>query len=506
MEARLPAAVRIRQTVRLPCVLLLFACACPGAEPAWDDVFDPFDPSFPTGGTRLQSKKAAFERVLARRGPASLIRHLRELEPALAAIDKRIDKDYELYYESGRRYWGWRNANPGAAAPPGINRDYIDKEIASKLSLSIKRRERDFHAYVERRAGELVASAEHERVLGVLAAGLKDRDPYQRLRCAELLARIPGETKALRQRAVVEKHPVVAGAVVAAAGLSPEELRRVLSSAAWPVRLGAIAALERSGDVGALVEFMGKEEGRLRDDFAHALRSVTGQALGSDPAAWAAWWEANRSGWTAPERSGAPAGDGEVDRDNPPGVDSDGPVACFGIASSSNRMLYCVDPSPRGAWGMVRDALRASISALPDGVQFGVVVCGLPKPWIWRKKLTAAADATRSSALEFLGKIEPPPIADVHTGIMAALDLADAGRNKPAAADTMYLCVLRAPGAQLIGTPPKFWIAPQITQEVVGRNRILGVRIHALGISSGREAFYLQTITSQFGGTFRSAR
>ena len=32
------------------------------------------------------------------------------------------------------------------------------------------------------------------------------------------------------------------------------------------------------------------------------------------------------------------------------------------------------------------------------------------------------------------------------------------------------------------------------------------VRIHALGISSGREAFYLQTITSQFGGSFRPAR
>ena len=46
--------------------------------------------------------------------------------------------------------------------------------------------------------------------------------------------------------------------------------------------------------------------------------------------------------------------------------------------------------------------------------------------------------------------------------------------------------------------------SPQIGQEIPAHNRIRGVRIHAIGVSAPRDAFYLQDIARQFGGTWRS--
>lgn len=77
-----------------------------------------------------------------------------------------------------------------------------------------------------------------------------------------------------------------------------DTLTAALDDADWRVRSAAAWALARQGRddvVPALANRMRKEDGRLVDDLAAALRSVTGESLGTRPGAWLRLW-ADRTG------------------------------------------------------------------------------------------------------------------------------------------------------------------------------------------------------------------
>lgn len=486
----------------VPTVLVLSAMAA-AAEPGFNEVFDPFDGAWPIKGKRSQMRRAAFDREVARRGVALAIKSFAGFEDACQAIQKRLDKDYAKYLELARKWWGWRRAYEQSYArkhgrppatypiPPGLNKAFIDQELQFKATRSLKLKERLLHQWAMERVGELLFGLDaHDRAQAeaVLGNGLKHKNQHQRLRCARLLGRLPdapGIPGALR----TIQNPGVLAALVAGA---PEAAAApYLEHAAWPVRAGAIRALRRSGTrhaVEQLVAAHAREKGRLRDDAADALRAVTGERPGD----WKEWWSGAAADWAPPPKPPK----GEIDLSASPGVFSDGKVTCFGIATSSRALVYCVEAARADSWESLRDEVIRSVETLPDGAKFGIVVYGTEaKPW--RKKPANSDAGTRASAVAFLNKQKPSGGADLFAGLTAALKLAGGGRSAPPAADTIFLGTFFGQATGL------YEEARQAALEVLPQNELKGVRIHAWGKSGGGDSYYLQTICRQFEGTHK---
>ena len=483
---------------------LLFSALAGAGEPGFKEVFDPFHSAWPITGKRSQMRRAAFDRAVARRGVAKAIKSFSAFEDACDAVQKRLDKDHAAYLKLAQKWWGWRRAyersyakqhgRPPAAypIPPGLNKAFIDQELQFKATRALKLKERLLHQWAMQRAGELLPAADaHERAQAeaVLGNGLKHRNQHQRLRCARLLGRLPdapGIPAALR----TVQNPGVLAALVAVA---PEAAAApYLEHAAWPVRAGAVRALRRSGTrhaVELLVGAHAREEGRLRDDTADALRTVSG----AKPDDWQDWWSSLPADWSPPKP--APPKH-EVDLSQSLGVFSDGKVSCFNTATSSRAIVYCLEAARPEPWKSLRDEVIRSVETLPDGAKFGIVVYGnVAKPW--RKRLANADPGTRADAAAFLTKHKPDGGADMHAGLTAALKLAGGTRTAPPAADTIFLGSLYGQATGL------YEDTRQVALEILPQNELKGVRIHAWGKSDGGDSFYLQTICRAFEGTHR---
>jgi HEAT repeat protein/uncharacterized protein YegL len=73
-----------------------------------------------------------------------------------------------------------------------------------------------------------------------------------------------------------------------------EKLIAALNDPNWSVRLTALEGLESlrlKEGVGAIIERMGKEEGRMLHDMASALYRLTGQPYQDNATNWANWWQ-----------------------------------------------------------------------------------------------------------------------------------------------------------------------------------------------------------------------
>jgi len=481
---------------------LLLSAPAAAAEPGFKDIFDPFHGAWPVKGKRSQMRRAAFDREVGRRGVAKAIKSFAKFEDACDAIQKRLDKDRAAYLKLAQKWWGWRRAyeksyqkqhgRPPAAypIPPGLNRAFIDQELQFKATRALKLKERLLHQWAMERAGELlpgVDAPERAQAEAVLGNGLKHKNQHQRLRCARLLGWLPDAPGIPAGLRTIQNPGVLAGLVAVApeAAVAP-----YLEHAVWSVRAGAIRALRRSGTrraVELLMAVHAREEGRLRDDAADALRALTGQKTDD----WPGWWASLPADWAPPPRQSS-----AVDLSVSPGVFSDGRVTCFDIATSSRAIVYCLEAARPEPWEALRDEAIRSVETLPDGAKFGIVVYGAGAK-LWRKRLAHADAGTRANAVAFLNKHKPGGGADLLAGLTAALKLAGGSRSAPSVADTIFLGTVYGQATGL------YEDARQVALEVLPQNELKGVRIHAWGKSDGGDSFYLQTICRQFEGTHR---
>jgi hypothetical protein len=486
-------------------LVLLLGSVTRGAGPGFKDIFKAFSSEFPTGAERSQLKRAAFGRELERQGPAKAIRHFAACEDALEDIAKQLDKDLAVYRKQSGKWWEWRRKyerdherkykRPPAEypVPKGLNDAFIAAELRLKKTRSLLMRERLFHEWAFAQVAGLAPKADREPLLRACGAELKDRNPHQRLRAAKLIELLPGPDAAAAVDAAIkrERVPAVLGALLEArAAVAPEAAPLVpfLSHDAWAARAGAMAALGAAGGreaVDALVARLQLETGRLRDDATDALRRLSGQDLGSDPAAWRSWWKDAGAGW----QPRAPAADA------PRETFSDGPVRIGGIATGSRALVFCLDGGP--AWGAVREAMKQALDTIPAGAKFGIVInAGEPK--VWKRKLATTDPAARKSAAAFLDAHEPEAETDLYAALLAGLDVANG------AADTMVVVQPVPPQEPKMAEVTGLIYDPRhIALEINALNALRGIRIHAIGRSGGAQAYYLQQLAAPFRGAFR---
>jgi hypothetical protein len=153
-------------------------------------------------------------------------------------------------------------------------------------------------------------------------------------------------TKALASLKKLQKDPEPAVRVAVARALGAfkrAEAFELLAACAkdgdWRVRAAvvqAIAGTRTPEVVSLLIEMMGKETGRLKDDINTALKGLTGEDMGFADT-WAKWWQGQGKQLPREPAKGGAAGDTSLKAKDT--------AQFYGIPTQSNRICFIIDIS-----------------------------------------------------------------------------------------------------------------------------------------------------------------
>jgi len=478
---------------------------------------------------RLELKKKAFEELL---GAASapklegLIKQLKLLDKALARFDKVVDdareeysqvseqvrKAQEAYSENYKKKHGvWPETVPMSRS---LIVDYNRKSLRFQYVLATRQSELQFHDWLLVRIGELVAAltdAEADKPLSALVAGLKDSDFAYRIRCAELLARLKGEKAAalFDQALSQEQDPLVLAELIRLkvkwGGPGAFDLLAArIDDPAWPVRAAVIRELSKipkKESIDLLVARLAKEDGRLKEDIAEALRALTGKDFVAEPEPWRIWWEKARGNWAPPaERmKGDAPGEGQ----------EAGVVYFYGIRTTSKRVVFCLDISGSMEWSLegrdgkgpprldkAKEELLRALNTLPEDARFAIVVYSTEVS-TWKKALEPASAKNKASARKFVEDLKPEGATNIFDALVTAMEIAaPPAKGREPGADTIFFLTDGQSNCGRVVDPH------QILDEITRRNRTLGVTIHTVGVSKDQNSGFLLNLAKRNGGHY----
>lgn len=182
---------------------------------------------------------------------------------------------------------------------------------------------------------------------------LNDSSEQVRTMAAQALGRIgdkeavPALCKALKDR----YEDVVVAASDSLALLKDhravDPLLSQLHHRSWRVQVAVLYALSQIRSkkaVDPIIDYLGKAEGRPREDARRALVAITQRTYGSDAATWRDWWDRVKEGWKVPAE-GAAQVDEEPDQAERGGYDRGRRRGYHRLRITSNRLLFVIDIS-----------------------------------------------------------------------------------------------------------------------------------------------------------------
>lgn len=312
----------------------------------------------------------------------------------------------------------------------------------------------------------------------------------------------------------------------------------LLADPVWQVRASAVAALgvvRRREAIEPLIERMALEEGRLVADIGNSLNAITGRGFGQRLESWQQFWA------TFAERFQIPS-DAELsklreaqaksrEKYSPPGS-----VSYHGIDTPSRRILFVIDVSgsmesevvekERFASGeypsmlridIVKTELMRTIEKLEPFVEFNVLAFATDVS-TWKKALVPANVLSKSSALEWVGRLQS-------IGGSSKEDLARAGlvgsANLEAGKTNTYAALMAAlgvvPGAKRdeysVALDTIFFMSDgrpsygdyvdtdDILREVRLANSVRKVVIHTIALGEFQKDF-MRELATENGGVF----
>lgn len=357
---------------------------------------------------------------------------------------------------------------------------------------------------------------------------LVDRDWNVRARGYELLGHTPTDwaVQALLAGAVAEADPRVLAKVLLGLGGRKVELvlpvfRERLADPRWLVRAAVVEALLHTPSketIDLLIETLAREEGRLQDDCAAALRTLTGADIRSDADLWHRYWEANREGWNGPPK---------VKEENPldpnaPPPEAKGPAAgstgFFGIETKSRRIVYVIDVSgsmneesgPAGSptrAHLAKEELKRAVLALEDGATFNIVFFSVDvKPW--KKEMVDADSKSRREAVDFIEKVEVVGGTSTYDALEFAFDLATVGKGKSAEPDPsgdakVDTVILLSDGKPSLG---RYTDGEKIREQVRAWNVDRRIQVHTVAFGADADTGFMEGLAKDTGGSFLSKK
>ncbi len=353
-----------------------------------------------------------------------------------------------------------------------------------------------------------------------------------------------------------DKEPVVRTIVAASLGrigdpIATSALVGLLTDESWQVRASAVQALAKlrqKDSIAPLIELM-QEEGRLQDDAARALKSITTMDYGVDPDGWKEWWARTKDRFEVPElpkpgrssRRPATAKSNEAPQREREEARYKASMRYYGIPTPSQRILFVLDVSRsmRDEVDIVKPErlvdlemtsgrkidiakaeLKRAIESFEGRTAINILLYHTDVER-WNKKLVELSDSKRRQAISFIEKQEPRgKVGPVKTrpGRRAAASTNDEGRTNiygalaaafkvsgigtydkhyDTAVDTIFLLSDGRP------TTGELTNTQEILAEIQRLNSLRRVVIHT--INFGKDpvgAGLLQGLANQNGGTF----
>jgi len=294
-----------------------------------------------------------------------------------------------------------------------------------------------------------------------------------------------------------------------------DSLVRVLATEKeWAVKVAIVSALARlkgAKSVGPLVSALAREEGRVREEIAAALETITGQRFGTDPRPWHDWYKKNAAEEDTilaalPRPSSAKPARGFTYQ----GIEttSRGIVFVLDISDSMNDAAAAAELPAEGVpdrsgekrskIDIMRDELVAAIRALDEKALFNVILYNHQvKPW--QGKLVAANSSNKNLALSFLLTERASGGTNIFDALETAFTLAGIGatdKNYRSAVDTMFLVSDGAPSAGRVQDPG------QIVEEIARINSLRKVKIHTVGVGVLHDRVFLERLARDNGGKY----
>jgi hypothetical protein len=301
--------------------------------------------------------------------------------------------------------------------------------------------------------------------------------PWQiRLAAADLLATLEpfdAESEAAVRALFQDEHPSVQTAAVVQAGLT-----------------------KRASLAPTLLPMLAAPRARTRHVAATALARMTGQSLGQDAKAWAAY----------------------LDKKDPGKPESVTVPTYHGVPVHSDRVVFLVDASSSMTWpwrpqpphriDVARSELRSVVRSLPPETLFNVAVFSNKTAW-WKKAEAPASPENVGAALAWAEKATAQPAGETH--LYEALDAAFATDPQ---FDTVFLLTDGNP------TSGRYWSTGGLVSSVRAWTRFRRAAIHAIGLSLASEdpgrpnlaedpalmAAVLLGVASASGGEYREVR
>ncbi len=404
-------------------------------------------------------------------------------------------------------------------------------------------------ALAARAADALAGMQDASGVAWLSRVATSDPSPGLRAVAADALGRVrgPEALRALRLGASNDAEPALRlRALRALAGGTVAEVKDVaiaaLSDPAWEVRALAAAICARGGildAVGPLIVALGKETGRLRQDFDDALFALVGVRMDGDAAPWQRWWTQNQASVAA--RAQARAAEGAYGK--PLGAIDDGPAAggeaapegkgttaaFYGIETKSKRVLFVIDisrsmqdpaqekppvttgsgkdpwASPKGAGklAIAKWQLHRAVAALPADAWFDVIVYS-ESYRVWQPQMVEASVKGKAKAHEWVDAIVANGTTNVCDAVDRAFELAGAlplpvkakAPHPPLAADTVFLLS--------DGDPNRGRVTDlgALGDDLVARAHAARIVLHTIGIGEVAGSSFLASLARRTGGRY----
>lgn len=281
-----------------------------------------------------------------------------------------------------------------------------------------------------------------------------------------------------------------------------EKIVAALEDPNWSTRLAALEALEKmkvKEAISAIIVRMGKEEGRMKNEFANTLWRLTGQPYADNPEGWDNWWKGAKNDFqilTDADLEKVKSGEEEWRLRQTTRVDS----KFFGIRIISHRVIFIIDVSGSMEEGLLNDykgrpgakrievargELAKCIQSLDSSALFNIVTFSSDaERWV-DGSLAAANEKNRNDATAFAEKLA----AGGGTNLYGALENAFADPD----VDTIFVMSDGEPSMGTVIDPM------QIREHVAAWNEHRKIVINTIAV--GGQFQILEWLAKDSGGT-----
>lgn len=334
----------------------------------------------------------------------------------------------------------------------------------------------------------------------------------------------------LAKKALKDEAPVVRiGVYEALGGRKDPALIDVLAGGlkepGWPARAAAVRGLELTNDVRAvpsLVTAMQTDSGAILEDYARALRTLTGENLGLYPDVWAKWYEQHKADLAS---KGAKPASPRAAGKRPDKVNY------YGIETPSKRVLFVIDISgsmkeeiggDQEVTGVsksqqlsgpkievAKNVLTDALHKLEKTTRFNIVFFN-HEVRVFKDEMVLATDDIKGEADLAIQELGPAGSTWAYGALRRAFEFAGvsgeptSGKFDPQV-DTIFFLSDGAPTDDSIDDA-KPMEPKEILDAVREWNRLAKLRIHTIAIDPriGKGAFvrFMKGLATENGGTY----